>query len=422
MFVTNMTVEERLSRAVVAWMRREPSLSGVLMVGNRSVSNEIPTAATNGRDEWYNREFMDALNDAMVRFVVIHEVYHKMYRHPTTWAHLAKICSRTANIAMDYVINHKIMKAYGADGFVQMPENITYGDGQYFQKCFYDDKYEDWDTAKVFWDIYNASGGEGEGGPGPGSESPDGETGSGMCPNGGLFDEIDFDGAEELTREEKQELEREIDEALRQGALAAGKMGSGGNRDVDELLEPKINWREALRQWATATCAGTGISTWRKPNRRYLAGGYYMPSQISDALPSVHCSNDMSGSIGDVEAKIMVTETVNVCESVFPDTLHITYWDTEVCGYERYEREELDTVVDRTNPVGGGGTDPTVVPKYLKEHGIKPTASIVLTDGYIWGEWGDWDHPVLWVIIDNKNATPPCGSVIHVKREDFING
>jgi predicted metal-dependent peptidase len=407
MFVTNMTVEERLSRAVVAWMRREPSLSGVLMVGNRSVSNEIPTAATNGRDEWYNREFMDALNDAMVRFVVIHEVYHKMYRHPTTWAHLAKICSRTANIAMDYVINHKIMKAYGADGFVQMPENITYGDGQYFQKCFYDDKYEDWDTAKVFWDIYNASGGEGEGGPGPGSESPDGETGSGMCPNGGLFDEIDFDGAEELTREEKQELEREIDEALRQGALAAGKMGSGGNRDVDELLEPKINWREALRQWATATCAGTGISTWRKPNRRYLAGGYYMPSQISDALPSVHCSNDMSGSIGDVEAKIMVT---------------ITYWDTEVCGYERYGREELDTVVDRTNPVGGGGTDPTVVPKYLKEHGIKPTASIVLTDGYIWGEWGDWDHPVLWVIIDNKNATPPCGSVIHVKREDFING
>lgn len=422
MFVTNMTVEERLSRAVVAWMQREPSLSGVLMVGNRSVSNEIPTAATNGRDEWYNREFMDALNDAMVRFVVIHEVYHKMYRHPTTWAHLAKICSRTANIAMDYVINHKIMKAYGADGFVQMPENITYGDGQYFQKCFYDDKYEDWDTAKVFWDIYNESGGEGEGGPGPGRQSPDGETGSGTCPNGGLFDEIDFDGAEELTREEQQELEREIDEALRQGALAAGKMGSGGNRDVDELLEPKIDWREALRQWATATCAGTGISTWRKPNRRYLAGGYYMPSQISDALPSVHCSNDMSGSIGDVEAKIMVTETVNVCESVFPDTLHITYWDTEVCGYEMYEREELDTVVDRTNPVGGGGTDPTVVPKYLKEHGIKPTASIVLTDGYIWGEWGDWDHPVLWVIIDNKNATPPCGSVIHVKREDFING
>jgi len=422
MFVTNMTVEERLSRAVVAWMQREPSLSGVLMVGNRSVSNEIPTAATNGRDEWYNREFMDALNDAMVRFVVIHEVYHKMYRHPTTWAHLAKICRRTANIAMDYVINHKIMKAYGADGFVQMPENITYGDGQYFQKCFYDDKYEDWDTAKVFWDIYNESGGEGEGGPGPGRQSPNGETGSGMCPNGGLFDEIDFDGAEELTREEQQELEREIDEALRQGALAAGKMGSGGNRDVDELLEPKINWREALRQWATATCAGTGISTWRTPNRRYLAGGYYMPSQISDGLPSVHCSNDMSGSIGDVEAKIMVTETVNVCESVFPDTLHITYWDTEVCGYERYEREELDTVVDRTNPVGGGGTDPTVVPKYLKEHGIKPTASIVLTDGYIWGEWGDWDHPVLWVIIDNKNATPPCGSVIHVKREDFING
>lgn len=416
MFVTNMTVEERLSRGVVAWMRREPSLSGVLMVGDRSISNEVPTAATNGRDEYYNRDFIEAMNDAMLRFTLIHEVYHKMYRHPTTWAHLAKTCQRTANIAMDYVINYKIMQAYGGDGFVQMPEDLTYGDGQYFSKCFYDAKYADWDTAKVFWDIYNKSGGNnGEQPPGRVRDVPNGETGQ-------LFDEIDFDGAEELTREEQQELEREIDEALRQGALAAGKMGSGGNRDVDELLEPKINWRDATREWATATCAGGGKSTWRTPNRRYLAGGYYMPSQISDTLPSVHCSNDMSGSIGDEEAKVMVSEVVNICETVCPEQLHITYWDTKVCGYERYDRGELDTVADRTNPVGGGGTDPTVVPEFLKEKGIKPTATIVLTDGFFWGGWGDWDHPVLWVIIGNKRATPPCGSVIHVSIEDFMNG
>jgi hypothetical protein len=29
---------------------------------------------------------------------------------------------------------------------------------------------------------------------------------------------------------------------------------------------------------------------------------------------------------------------------------------------------------------------------------------------------------VLWVIIDNKEAKPPFGSVIHVSREDFMNG
>lgn len=425
MFMTNITLEERMSRATVAWMKREPTLAGVLMIGDVSLpdtlNGKLFTACTNGRDELYCRAFMDALNDAQLRFVKIHEVYHKMYRHPTTWGHLAKINNILTNMSMDYHINYKIMDLYGGDGFVEMPENITYGDGEFFTKCCYDEQFANWDTAKIFWHLYKKL--EGEGGESPGRAGEGGSSGDVRdIPNGGdIFDEVDFDGAEELTREEKQELDREIDEALRQGALVAGKMGSGGNRDVDELLERKINWREAFKEWATTTCAGKDISTWRRPNRRYLASGHYMPSHVGETISSVHCSNDMSGSIGHTESKIMVTETVSICDTICPDELHITYWDTEVCGYEKYDREELDTVADRTNPVGGGGTDPTVVPEFLKEKGIKPQASVVLTDGYFWGSWGEWDHPVLWVIIDNKNAIPPFGSVIHVSREDFIN-
>jgi predicted metal-dependent peptidase len=338
-----------------------------------------------------------------------------MYRHPTTWGHLAKINAQLANIAMDHVINNQIMEAYGKDGFVEMPENITYGDGQFFNECCCDPQFAGWDTAKVFWHLYKELDEDGEGNPGNKGQSGDGETGQ-------AFDEIDFDGAEEMTREERQELDREIDEALRQGALTAGKMGSGGNRDVNELLKPKIDWREAFREWFTSTCKGNDMSTWRSANRRYLASGYYMPSHISETVGAVHCSNDMSGSIGDAEAKIMVTETVNICETVFPDELHITYWDTEVCGYEKYNNTELDTVAERTKPVGGGGTDPTVVPEFLRENNIKPQATVVLTDGCIFGGWGEWDHPVLWVIIDNERATPPFGSVIHVSREEFMNG
>ena len=269
--------------------------------------------------------------------------------------------------------------------------------------------------------MYNESGGSGAGDPGRGGEG--GSSGDVRdIPNGGdIFDEVDFDGAEELTREEKQELDREIDEALRQGALAAGKMGNGGSRDVEGLLEPKIDWRAALQDWASATCSGNDISTWRRPNRRYLASGYYMPSGISETIRCLHQSNDMSGSIGSVESAIMLTELVNICNTVRPDELYVSYWDTEVRGFEKYDTHEIDTVVDRTKPIGGGGTDVSCVPKYLTTKNIKPEATIVLTDGYIWAdEWGVWDHPVLWVIIDNKQATPPCGSVIHVSREDFV--
>jgi predicted metal-dependent peptidase len=420
MFMQTITIEQRLAKAVVAWMSKEPALSGVMMIGERVIQTKIPTACTNGRDEWYGKEFCEALNDAQLRFVLIHEVYHKIYKHPTTWGHLAKIDARLANVSMDYHINYKIMEAYGKDGFVEMPVNITYGDGQFFGECCYDEQYKGWDTAKIFWHLYKKSGGDGEGDPGRGDVG----NGSGTCPNGDglgeVFDEVDFDGAEELTREEKQELDREIDEAIRQGQMAAGKTGSGGNRDLGELLEPVINWREALREFITSTCAGNDISTFRRPNRRYAGAGFYMPSGISETVECIADHNDMSGSIGTREQSIMITELSNICQTVTPDELHVTYWDTEVRGHEVYERHELEDVATRTKPVGGGGTDVSCVPEYLKAKGIRPQASIVLTDGYIWNDsWGEWDHPVLWVIVDNKRAVPPCGSVIHVKSEDF---
>ena len=35
-----------------------------------------------------------------------------------------------------------------------------------------------------------------------------------------------------MTEEEKGDLEREVEEAIRQGVLVAGKLGSGGARDA----------------------------------------------------------------------------------------------------------------------------------------------------------------------------------------------
>ena len=98
-----ITEEQRLSKAVVAVMGKVPEIAGLLMIGEREITDDpnIPTACTNGRDEWYGRAFVATLTDAELRFVVIHEVFHKMYRHLVTWAHLWKICSRTANISMD---------------------------------------------------------------------------------------------------------------------------------------------------------------------------------------------------------------------------------------------------------------------------------------------------------------------------------
>ena len=62
-----LTPEQRLSKAVIDIMPRIPALAGVLMIGDRSIADDIPTACTNGRDEMYGREFVDSLDDAELR-------------------------------------------------------------------------------------------------------------------------------------------------------------------------------------------------------------------------------------------------------------------------------------------------------------------------------------------------------------------
>ena len=71
-----LTIEQRLSKAVVDIMGNEKyvALAGILMIGDRTVEDDVPTACTNGRDEMYGREFVSKLSDPELRFVILHEL------------------------------------------------------------------------------------------------------------------------------------------------------------------------------------------------------------------------------------------------------------------------------------------------------------------------------------------------------------
>ena len=102
----------------------------------------MPTACTNGRDETYGRAFVDSLNDAELRFLILHEVYHKLYKHLTTWEWMYKKDAQLANVACDHVINIKISDD-NTDGFAVMPS----------QGCRDYSSIVDWDEARVFKDL-----------------------------------------------------------------------------------------------------------------------------------------------------------------------------------------------------------------------------------------------------------------------------
>jgi len=416
-----LTAEQRISRAIVEIMHSDKyiALAGILMIGKREVVDNIPTASTNGRDEFYGRKFVESLNDAELRFLILHECYHKLYRHLITWRHLYDESPRLANVACDYVINIKLVDDNKDDGFARMPVR----DGKQIGLC--DEKYRGMDSAQVYnllkEEIENQDEEEGDGegggdGDGQGDGRGRGKSGTGISddPSGGL-DSHDWEGAQGLSEAEGKQLERDIDEAIRQGALAAGKMGSGGNRDLEALMTPKVDWREALREFINTTCTGNDFSTWRRPNRRFVSSGYYMPSGVSERVGELVIAIDTSGSIGGAELAKFLSEVKGICDTVKPDAIRLLYWDTEVCADERYEGAEIDNLTQSTKPEGGGGTTVECVPAYITEHSIKAQAVVVLTDGYLGGSWGQWSMPVLWCIVGGNKEVADCGKTIHVK-------
>jgi predicted metal-dependent peptidase len=399
-----LTAEQRVQKAVVTIMNNERyyALAGVLMIGSKEIVEDVPTAATNGRDEYYGRAFVDGISDAQLRFVILHECYHKLFRHLTTWKHLHDEDHRLANMACDYVIN-LIIRDENPDGFVEL-----------FDWICIDDAYAGMNAEEVY-NLLKQKRQQQQQQPQDGDQDGGQGGGQGGGQEDGVLDDHDWEGAQEMSEEEQGELAEQIDNAIRQGAITAGKMGSGGNRAIDSMMQPEVDWVDVLREFATETCRGRDYSTYARPNRRYLASGRYMPSGVSEHVGELVISIDTSASIGQPELTKFLSEVQGVVENVNPEKIRLLYWDTKVCADEVYEADEVERLIESTKPAGGGGTEISCVNKYLTEEQISPQAVIVFTDGYLGGDWGTWDCPVLWCILDHQAAQPTVGTAVHVK-------
>jgi predicted metal-dependent peptidase len=395
-----LTAERKLTRVVIDLMRNPmfADMSGIFMMGTKTVSDDIPTAATNGRDEIYGRAFIDSLSLREVGFIVVHESFHKMYRHLTTWHRLHDEDHHLANLACDYVINLEIVERDPNGTIVAMPQK----DGKPIG--FIDRRFKGMNTKQVF-DILKKEKEEG-GGAGGGGD------GEGM-------DHHDWEGASELSKDEKEELAKQVDQAIRQGMIAAQKMhGKGGgrmSRELSDILEPKVDWRTQLQEFVNTTCGGRDYSSWRKPNRRFLSSDVIMPSLVGERVKNIIVGCDTSGSITNEDHARNLSETDAILSVVTPDKLHIIYWDHEMAGHEVYDDATRGSFRTSTKPVGGGGTNPAAMEAYLKEKDIKADCIIMFTDGYV-PNWGtDWNGaPILWVITGGGRMTASTGKTIHI--------
>ncbi len=388
-------------------MRSEPFglLRGVMMLGETTFTDEIPTACTNGRDEKYNLDFwFETVSNTRkgLGFGQVHENFHKVAKHMTVYQTLYKQDPRLANMACDYWINGRIIKADPHGLIVEMPRDK---DGKNIG--LHDTKYDGWTVKRIFNHLKQEQEKGGDDGEGEG-------TGG-----GGGFDSHDWEGAEELTKEERKELGDKIDEAVRQGIHVGQKAGGGSLADalgLKDLITPKVDWRIHLRTFMNATCQRKEQSSWRRPNRRFLHQDIIMPTLEGRSIRELLVARDASGSMYWEDRMTKVTsEMLGIAKLLDIEKIHVLDWDGEVAegGHTTYSSRELESAPELKTVRGGGGTNPSCVSRYIDEVQLKPDCIIMLTDGEIYN-WGSWRHPILWAITNDDTITAPVGKTINI--------
>jgi predicted metal-dependent peptidase len=410
-----MNVQDRIKKAHISIMQDKKFcvFSGILACGKVIVTEDVPSACTNGWDVKYNPQFIEKNmpTDPELRLLILHEAMHKAYRHTHVWRHLYDTDARIANVAADYFVNLALMDTDNGVGYIKMPK----------VGVMPDDKYRGMSVQQIFDDIRKQGGKRGKKPKGKSGQSgKDKDKGEGKDEskdegegesNEGM-DEHDWEGGVPPHEEEKRS--DEIKRALIQGEMQRKKLVGKGSGDMDgvwnDLLQPKIDWRKVLRDFITETCVGRDEATWRKPNRRYLSMDIYMPSMQGTQMQELVIGFDTSGScFGGEDMSRFVAEIKTIIEQIKPSKTHVIYWDTEVTGHQTFEEGQF--AVHALQPKGGGGTDGAVLFNYLRAKRITPQAIVQFSDGYV-GDWGKSDCPTMWALTSNLKA--PYGVTINL--------
>jgi len=379
--------------------------SGVMLHGKHVLDENIRTACTDGKDCRYNPLFVfgDQFTRPEKRFVIMHEVGHKAYRHLPFYQDYWKQDTQLANICADYVIN-AVMTCIveSAPDLLQRP------------KCaLYHARFRGWSIPQV-WNYFmtgRTPTGDNHGKPErSGTRIQIGDEIFGGDP----LDEHDLSNVGEV--EEQQELAKEIETALREGQMIAGKFGIKLPRELAEVLEPKVDWRALFAEFVTSTVKGNEEATWRRFSRKRVADDYYLPATHKERPTEIIVAIDTSGSIDQKQVSEFAAEVAAICEGSCPDRVRVLWWDTEVHSEQVFTESQYNSIRSLLKPMGGGGTRVGCVSDYIAAKGYSPDCLTVFTDGYV--EHAPQWHltcPTLWLVTSNTSFKPPHGQAVRVQ-------
>ena len=355
------------------------------------------TAATDGRNFYYNSRFIQMLRPKEIEFLFGHEVLHCVYDH---FGRRGNRDPQLFNIANDFAVNADLIKHRVGEKITTVP-------------CLHDPKYDGLSSEEIYDQLYEKADkismsdlldklidehldGEGDG---------DGD------------DEGDGKGRPKLSDADRQAIRDEIKEAMLAAAATtdgAGNIPAGVKRLIQELTEPKMNWRELLRMQLESTIKSD--YTWMRASRKGWHMDAVMPGMKLDPMIDIAVALDASGSISESMLKDFLGEVQGIMDSFPAYRIHVVTFDTEAYNPAQYNSENLDDICDYEIK-GGGGTDFDCVFNYLKENEIEPKRLVMFTDGYPFGSWGDENYTdTVFILHGTTTIVPPWGQYAYYEE------
>lgn len=368
-------------------------------------SDWLPTAATDGRNFYYNKKFVDELSTKECEFLFGHEVLHAVFDHclgrkdgrePQIW-----------NIACDYAVNDVLILEKVGDPIKKVP-------------IIHDTKYRNWAAEAIYDDIFDNAqkislqtldmhldgdgneGDEQEGGGSGGSGDKEQGKGKGRAPS--------------LSEEEKRQIREELKEAMISAAKAsAGSVPAGVQRLIKELTEPKLNWKELIQQQIQTVIKDD--YTFARPNRKTFSYGICLPGMKNQETIDICVAIDASGSVDDDMLRDFLTEVKGIMAQYDNFNLRILSFDTQIYNVKDFDAYNQDEIHEY-EAAGRGGTMFECVWDYFKEEDYTPKKLIFFTDGYPCGTWGDANYcDTVFIIHGDEKIKPPFGVYAHITAE-----
>ena len=357
-----------MDKAKTQLVIHHPFFAAVLMSLPLKAEPSIPTAATNGVEILYNPDFIESLTIPQAMFVLAHEVMHVTMLHP--WRRESREPEKW-NIAIDHATNLILEEA----GF------------ESFDWVYHDKQYKEMPSEQ----IYNLL-----------PDNPQQGQGQGKL----VDDHMDAPGDEAEKAQSEARAQTIITQAAKVAQMA-GNLPNSLKKLIDEVLMPRVNWREELRRYMTQVLKTD--QSWQRGQRRFLARGLYLPTLYAEGMGELVVGVDTSGSVWD-QLPEFLAEVSAIASECKPEKIHVVYCDSKINRHDEFEAGDM--IVPEM--CGGGGTDMREIFDYIQVKGINPQVVVVCTD--LETPFPDEpDYPVIWAAVGREAA--PWGDVIRLGGE-----